>query len=429
MPNAIQLRTQRASRITEARGLLDRADEAGTLSAEDQAHYDRIFAEVGRLADAIARTEQLEAEERSIETSIPTVAGGRESPSATSRSFGEPIELRGGRVSPVRVDRSPPEARAAMREYLRSGRLPGPEVRALQADSDTVGGYLRPDQEFAARLIQAIDNRVFVRGLATVFTLDVADSIGVPVLDTDISDANWTSEILTGTADTSLALGKRELRPHPLAKPIKVSNKLLRQTGRGGAVDAEAMVIERLGYKFGTVQEAAFLTGTGSQQPLGVFTASANGISTGQDVSTGNSTTSIATDGLINAYYGLKPQYREMPGTRWLFHTDAIKQIAKLKDGDGQYLWRPGLSGAPSTGTILGVPYIESRYAPNTFTTGLYVGIIGDFSRYWIVESLAMQIQRVAELYAATNETGFFGRMEVDGAPAIEEAFIRVKLG
>jgi HK97 family phage major capsid protein len=115
------------------------------------------------------------------------------------------------------------------------------------------------------------------------------------------------------------------------------------------------------------------------------------------------------------------------PNLRWVFHRDAIKQIRKLKDGNGQYLWTPGLSGTPDM--ICEVPFIMSEYAPNTFTSGLYVGIIGDFTYYWIAEALGMQMKRLNELYAETNQVGFIGRMEVDGMPVLEEAFVRVKLG
>jgi HK97 family phage major capsid protein len=104
-----------------------------------------------------------------------------------------------------------------------------------------------------------------------------------------------------------------------------------------------------------------------------------------------------------------------------------MKQIAKLKDGDGQYIWRVSVrEGEPDR--LLGLGYRESEYAPNTFTTGLYVGILGDFKNYWIAETLNVTIQRLVELYAATNQTGFIGRQEVDGMPALEEAFVRVKL-
>ncbi len=39
-----------------------------------------------------------------------------------------------------------------------------------------------------------------------------------------------------------------------------------------------------------------------------------------------------------------------------------------------------------------------------------------------------MEVQRLVELYAATNQVGLIGRMESDGMPVLEEAFARVKL-
>ena len=58
-----------------------------------------------------------------------------------------------------------------------------------------------------------------------------------------------------------------------------------------------------------------------------------------------------------------------------------------------------------------------SKWAPNTFTTGQYVGILADFSQCWIADAMSMQVQRLNELYAETNQVGFIGRLETDGAP------------
>jgi HK97 family phage major capsid protein len=78
---------------------------------------------------------------------------------------------------------------------------------------------------------------------------------------------------------------------------------------------------------------------------------------------------------------------------------------------------------------ILNIPAYISEYAPNTFTTGQYVAILGDFSNYWIADSMDMAFQRLVELYAETNQVGLIGRLESDGMPVLEEAFVRVKLG
>ena len=311
----------------------------------------------------------------------------------------------------------------AFRGFLRNGRnaLPEAEQRALQADSDEAGGFTVPPEMFVNQFIQAVDDLVFIRGLATKHTIAKAESLGAPSLDADPSDADWTAEILTGSEDTTMDFGKRDLTPHPLAKRLKVSRKLLRTSG----IDVEALVRERLAYKFGVTQEKAFLTGSGSNQPLGVFTASSLGISTDRDVSNGNTNSAFTFDGLINVKFSLKGSY--MTRAQWVFHRDAVKMVAKLKDGEGQYIWRQSVMvGEPDR--LLGLPFMMSEYAPNTFTTGLYVGILGDFAQYWIVDALSMEIQRIDELYAETNQVGFIARLETDGMPVLEEAFARVTL-
>ena len=129
-----------------------------------------------------------------------------------------------------------------------------------------------------------------------------------------------------------MAFGKRELVPNPLAKLIKVSNKLIRQS----TMDPVALVMQRLAYKFAISQEKAFLTGNGASQPLGLFTASSMGISTGRDVSTGNTTTTVTFDGIMEAVGALKAQYHA--GARWLFHRTTMTMLRKaIADIEAKY--------------------------------------------------------------------------------------------
>ncbi len=404
-----ELRRKRAGLVQQARDLLKRAEsENRDLSAEEVKQYDAIMADVDKLADQIQREERQQALEREL-------AQPQREPIRPEPADGQPDN----RAKPT----STKEYRTAFAQALRVGprNVTPDESRALQAGQGTIGGYLVAPQQMVMDLIRAVDDAVFIRQLATTFRLEKAESLGAPELTANPSDADWTAEIKTGNEDNTMGFGKRDLHPHPLAKRIKVSNKLLGVA----AIDVEALVRDRLAYKFAITHEKAFMTGSGAQQPLGIFTASNQGISTARDVSTGNTTTSIGADGLIEAKHTLKPQYWQR--ARWIFHRDAIKQIRKLKDGDGNYLWQPGLSnGTPDR--ILEVPYFISEYAPNTFTTGLYVGIIGDFKFYWIADALDMQVQVLDQLYAETNQTGFIGRLETDGAPVLEEAFVRVKL-
>lgn len=407
---SMELRREREGLITQARAMIDTAEgEKRDFTADEQTRYEALRAQITALSARIDREEEAAAEEEESRQRLNDPLPGDPAPGERRTLTDEQKALRSFFNPDRRGDAS-----------LRL--MGGSEERALQADSDTAGGFAVDPESFVARLIKFVDDQVFIRQRATVLPVMNADSLGVPSLDADLADSDWTVELDTGTDDTAMTFGKRELHPHPLAKGIKVSRKLMRVS----ALPIEDLVRERMGYKVGVTQEKGFLTGSGNQQPLGVFTASANGISTGRDVSTGNAATEIGADGLIRAKGSLKPQYQAR--SRWLFHRDAVTQIALLKDGNGQYLWRTGLvAGQPDT--LLGLPIDQSEFAPNTFMSGQYVGIIGDWSFYWIADAMAMEIQRLDELYARTNQVGFVSRMEVDGMPVLEEAFARVKLG
>lgn len=435
-----EISEKRVELVKQAQSINDKAGaEKRDMTAEENDQFDKIMTDVDKLdADRAAATK---AEERKMWLSKQAEPAGRKTDPAGTNNTPNPAAMSdeekrtiswGGEwanerhINLYNGDKIRPTAtaeyRAAYNNYLVHGfgDMPSDERRALQADVDTSGGYLQAPVTMVAELLKFVDNAVFIRQKASVFQANGAKSLGVVSLDTDPDDFDWTTELGTGNEDSAMAFGKRELSPHPLAKRIKISNTLLRVA----TMPAESIVTQRLGYKAAVTQEKGFMTGTGVQQPLGVFTASSYGISTGRDVSTDNTTTSITADGLINAKFNLKAQYQAT--AEWIFHRDAVKQIRKLKDGNGQYIWAPGLNGMPNT--ILDRPYTMSEYAPNTFTTGLYVGLIGDFRFYWIADNLSLTIQRLVELYAATNQTGFIGRVETDGMPVLEEAFSRVKL-
>lgn len=401
-----ELRDQRGKLVADARAILDKAEaEKRSASAEENGQYDAMLKKVGDLGDEIRRHELLIEAERDAATQV---ARGIDSAKG---------EARGTAADPDVEFRT-----KAFTKLITSGSrsLNDAEVRALQADSDTAGGFLIAPEQFVSGLIKNIDDMVFIRQRATKFSIPTSASLGAASLAADPADADWTTELATGNEDSTMSFGKRALNPHPLAKRLKVSNKFLRM-----AAGAEGIVRSRLAYKFGISQEKAFMTGTGVNQPLGVFTASADGVTTARDVSTGNTATSVTFDGLINAKYSLKGQYWNRAD--WMFHRDVLSQISKLKNGDGDYIWRESVrDGEPDR--LLGRPVMMSEYAPNTLTASQYVGILGEFSNYWVADALDFQIQVLNELYAETAQTGFIGRLATDGMPVLAEAFARVKL-
>lgn len=403
MPDMNDLIRRRNRVIERGNEILDTAQaENRDLTDEEQTNFDRAVDDAQKLKRQIDGLYKL-----GEQVPVEEPRAGKDDEEQEERQEKPNIEEQ--RMAAFRAYLKHPEDRTAE------------EHRALAVLPDTSGGYTMAPEKFISDLIQAVDNDVFMHDIATVHRLSQAHSLGAPSLSADPADPTWTTELLIGSEDSTMAFSKREMVPHPLAQYIKVSRTLLRRS----ALPIEELVRQRLAYKASVVLENAYLNGNGASQPLGIFTASAQGVNTGQDVSTGNTTTSIQTDGLLEAQHKLDAKYRG--DAVWVFHDDAIKQIRKLKDGDGQYIWRRGLdAGVPDM--LLGNRIYESAYAPSTFTSGKYVGAYFVPRFYWIVDTLNYEIQRLDELYAATNQVGFVSRSEHDGAPVLEEAFVRVTL-
>ncbi len=425
-----ELLEQRAKLVVDARAILDTAEKDGKeLDAEQRKQFDTMMADADKLKDEADQIQKdLESRSRleAAEKDLATSRGRQTSMETPGKKKGQEVRTVELRKSVMGDSRNVIlVGPTATEEYMQGFRdyLCG-EKRALQKDSDTAGGYLSAPVQFMAELIKAVDDLTFMREICRVLPpLTSSESIGAPSLDNDPADPIWTAEIGTGDEDSTMSFGGRELTPAPVAKRIKVSKTLVRRSSIG----VDAIVRDRLAYKMAVVMENAYINGTGANgQPLGVMTASDLGIPTSRDVSTGNTSATPTFDGLKEAKYTLKTQY--LPRANWLFHRTIVKLISKLKDGEGRYIWEASVViGDPDR--ILGIPMRASEYMPNTISASNYVGILGDFSRYWIADSLASTIQVLLELYAEANQNGYILRMESDGMPVLAEAFIRVKLG
>ena len=425
-----ELLEKKAALVNQARGIMDNAEkEKRELSEDEQRQVDEIMADVNKFRDDIdkqedilRRKEWLTKEVEDLDTTRGRQTDLQRADKAQDKqSEKRTFRMRNGQDLILEGPRATRDYEANFRSYLMEGERTPVEIRTtLQQDSDTKGGFLVPEL-FAAELLMDLDNLLWMRQLCTKQTLRNGQSIGRPSLDTDVDDPEWTSELGTGSEDTSMAFGKREMKSYPLAKRIKVSRTLIRNS----PISVEQLIRQRFAFKFGAVQENAYLNGTGANQPLGVFTASSNGISTSRDVSSGNTTTEIRMDGLKRAVYTITMQYRR--NLAWIFHRTGVQQVSLLKDGNGRYLWQDSTQvGQPDR--LLTYPVYESEYAPSTFTASQYVGLLGNFAYYWVLDALDMEIQTLVELYAATNELGYIARYEGDGAPIDQNAFARVKL-
>lgn len=295
-------------------------------------------------------------------------------------------------------------------------------------DSSTPGGgYAIAPQQFVKELIEQVEKETQLFTIVDKIPVSGAGSLGLPYEETDASGASWTDEVPLSeiTADSSWKFGKRELKPNDLTKLIKVSKKLV----AASALGIDELTRKKVARKITEAFEAGILTGNGSGQPLGVFTASNDGVPTSRDVTSTpvSATQVLSPDDLINMKMKLRPGYRK--NSVWVMATDFVTSVMLFKDKNDQYMWRPGLrDGDPDT--LLGIPVIESEFAPTTKTAGSYIAVLGNFSKYYkFAYWTDIEVQVLKELFSTKNQIGYLAHTLADGMPTLGEAFARLKVG
>lgn len=382
----------KAKLIDEMRALSDKAKaETRSFTAEEQKEYDDKAAEVRKLTAEIEQ-EKREAELNGFSSELPKPENEKR-----EGSFFR-VEKRGGQIE-LRTDMT------------------------VGSSASQGGGYDLAPQKFFAELQEIIQKEALLYARVDKIPAAGSGSLGLPYEATDASDAAWTAEVPDSeiSADTSWDFGKRELVPYDLTKLVKVSKKLL----AAGAFDIDELAKRKLATKFVQAYEAGITTGDGSGKPLGIFTASNNGIPTSRDVSTsGSGTGTIAADDLIDMKMKLRPVYRK--NAVWIMNTAILKDVMKLKDKNDQYIWQESLrAGEPST--LLGLPVIESEFAPSAKTANAYMIVLGDMSKYKFAYWKDIEITVANEKFAGKNQVGFYGHTLADGCPCDPNAFARLK--
>ena len=410
MSKIIELRNKRNTLWEQTKAFLEEHRDAnGLVEASAVEQYDKMAADVKALGDEIKRLEdQMEMDAKlSAATSIPVHAD----PKTTQRKAARPMATA--------------EYNDAFWNMMRGNN--SLEVRdALSVGVGENGGYTVPD-EFERQLIQGLEENNIFRTLAkTIHTNSGTRTIPIA---TDSGSASWIEE---GAAiqESDMSFAQETLSAYKLGCMIKVSNELLNDS----AFDIASHIAQRFGVRFGNAEEDAFINGTGPSanpqetpsQPTGILTS----LTASADNTTANAKT-VTFDNIYKLYYSLKSPYRRKAA--FLCNETLLLQLMLLKDGNSNYIWKPGLEvGKPDT--ILGRPIHTSGYMPAitgnaTQDKNKKVLLFGDFSYYWIADRQNRTLKRLNELYAVTDQVGFIGTQRVDGKLILPEAMQVMALG
>ncbi|WP_431861389.1 phage major capsid protein [Azospirillum sp.] len=295
--------------------------------------------------------------------------------------------------------------------YLRSKDDRAIEEKALSVGSDPDGGQLVPTA-VSNRIVMQVYETSPLRQLATVETIGT-DSLEIPN-DLGEFDAGWVGETEGRTETNTSTLGVLRIPVHEIYAKPKATQKMLEDA----SVNIETWIATKIADKFSRTEASAFISGNGVKKPRGILTyPSGTSGAKIEQIASGGATT-VTADGLINVMIALKDWYAS--GASWLMRRASVGAVMLLKDGDGQYIWRPGLeAGKPST--LLGSPVYQAADMP-AIGAGTLPIAFGNFrAGYTVVDRLGITVLR--DPYSAKPFVEFYSRKRVGGDVVNFEAF------
>lgn len=380
--NITELRAKRAEMWNAAKDFLEKhRTEKGTLTAEDDATYTRMEQDITDLSKEIARLERQQQIDNELSQPVAT-----------------PIFSKPSTTAQIKTGRASEEYRQAMLTALRTNFKQVSNVMQESVAAD--GGYLVPE-ELDSRLIMKLSEENVLRKLGHVITTSGDHKINIAATE---PAAAWVDEGGTLTwGDGTFA--QVLLDAHKLHVAVKVTEELLYDS----AFDLETYIAEEFGKALANAEENAFLNGTGTGQPLGIF-AETGGGTVAVNLPAGSN---ITADNIITLVYALKRPYRK--NAVFIMNDATVAAIRKLKDLNGVYMWQPALTaGEPDK--LFGYPVYTSAYCPASKIA------FGDFSYYNIGDRGTRSLKALTELFAGNGMIGYVAKERVDGKLVLAEA-------
>jgi len=361
-------------------------DKNGCLSAEDNATYEKMEADIQALTNEIERKTREAEMDKMLEMPV------------NSPITGKPFSGKEGE----KTGRASNEYKNAMLKALRTNFKQIDNV--LQEGVDEQGGYLVPE-EYDRRLIDVLTEENIMRGLATTITTSGQHKINIAATK---PAASWIEE---GGALTfgDATFDQIYLDAYKLHVAIKVTEELLYDN----AFNLENYIITQFGKALANAEEDAFLNGDGTGKPTGIFHPTK-----GAQIYGATAKDKIATDDIISLIYSLKRPYRK--NASFIMNDQTLCDLRKLKDNNGQYLWQPSVQmGEPDR--ILGYAVRTSQFAP-TAAAGKPLMAFGDYSYYNIGDRGTRSFAELRELFAGNGMIGYVAKERVDGKLVLPEA-------
>jgi HK97 family phage major capsid protein len=323
------------------------------------------------------------------------------------------------------LDGAKAQASTFVDKYLRKGLESGVELKALSGLSDVAGGYAIPE-EIDSEIDRTLTAISPIRSIASVVKVGTSGYRKLVTLGG--TPSGWVAETderpETATPGfVEIAPPSGELYANPAASQTMLDD---------AAFDVEAWLAQEIATEFARAEGAAFVAGSGANQPQGFLAApnstQPDGIrpfGTLQFLTTGVAGGFPANDPqdkLIDLVQALRPPYRQ--GAAFVMNSATATRIRKFKTADGAFLWQPGLvAGRPDT--LLGYPLVEAEDMPDVAANSLSVAFGNFRAGYLIAERAETQILR--DPFTNKPFVHFYATKRVGGQVSNSEAIKLLK--
>ena len=313
------------------------------------------------------------------------------------------------------------EYSGAFNEFIRKGAAIPHEIQAaLTTQVDEDGGFAVPD-ETAKKVDRIVSDTVAMRKLAT--TVNVGAVTYKKLINIGGTTSGWVGEEQAITATSTPTLKALEfptkiVYAEPAATQVMLDDSFF---------NVAKWLSSEISLEFIEKQDLAFITGDGVMKPRGFldYTPVANAsYAFGKIgfIKSGGAGSFSNSDCLIDLQHALKAGYRN--NGSWLMADLTIAAIRKLKDSDGNYIWKPGiLAGQPNT--ILSKPVVSDDYMPALAADSFSIAF-ADWKRAYVITD-RMGIRVLRDAYTNKPNVKFYTTKRVGGGVQNFEAIKLMK--
>lgn len=363
----LELRQQKATIEAEMRSILVKADEEKRSTNEAEgAKFDELRSQADGLAKEIARYEAITDEQRNQQ---------------------------GKAVETAQADTT----NADLRHWIKTGEL---RSLATNTNSGADGGYSVIPQLDKQVMTRLTDDSV-MRQIANVVKLTEGKE-WKKLVSAGGAAVNHIGEGEQRTETATPKLNEVTIAVHNIYAYPKTTQEIL----DFGGVDILGWLTDEISESFVETEETDLTNGTGTKQAKGFLTYprttqndKARPFGTLQKMEV--QPAKLSADTLIDLLFSLHSKYRK--NAVWVMNSQTAATLQKLKNGNGDYIWRDGLQvGSPAT--LLGLPVYYLETMPDATGTNAFLAV-GDFKRGYTIVDHATGTRTKPD---AITEPGFY---------------------